>query len=762
MAIDAIDHASMTSETPKKTPAQKSEKAPTSRKRTARRPRRGAAGTAKKQPPGGDSSNLPVTDQAQPADGSTSDAPKGLPTQVDVASIRSAPAREEPSTAEAQSAQDVPTATRGAAPRRRGRRGGRRRRAQTASPAQQETDQPPASATTSPPADPSTEDTSDKTAPRDEDAVKNPTASAKSVATKKEPAEAKPRRKATRSRRGKAASATATEDAPSPKARATPSRSEPTEFKDFEIDHPKLNVPGSRAMVINVSGDDECRIAILHEGRLEELFIERATTQSLVGNIYKGTVVNVESSIQAVFVDFGLPKQGFLHISDVQPQYFPNHAEVEEVGRKIPRHRRPPIQKCFRRGQEVIVQIIKQGFGTKGPTLTTYFSIPGQFLVMLPGMSRHGVSRKIEDDEARRRMRDLLNELDLPSGIGFIMRTAGLDQTKRELQRDLNYLLRLWKTVGDRIKRLASPIEVYQESDLITRTLRDIYTSDFTRLIVDDAEAAKRASDFMSIATPRAKPTIEIYSGREPLFHGLGIEQEIERISARQVPLPSGGSLVIDTTEAMVTIDVNSGRYRRPDDAEETAVVTNVEAAAEIARQLRLRDLGGLIVCDFIDMRLDRNKRAVERALRDALKIHKERARVLRMSAFGLIEITRQRQGPSIKQNSYLDCPHCRGSGLVKMPESQILDVMRTIQLAAHNDQVCRVIVTVASDVAFQVLNRKRAEIHRVELETGKVIVVRGDPHLIADQIECVGEDERGQTIKIRSSELDVFGAKRR
>lgn len=747
MAIDGIVHVFMTSETSKKAPARKSGGAATRRKRTARRPRRRADGTAQKHPPGGDSSNLPITDQAQPVDAS-----KDLPTQVDLASIRSASAGEEHSTAAAQPA---PSATRGAAPRRRGRRGGRRRRAQAGSPVQQETDQPP----TSTPAGPSTEDAGDKTAPQAEHALTVPTASAKSKATGKEQEGTTPRRKAKRTRRRKAAAAP--EDTPSAKGRTTPSRSEPTEFMDFEIDRPKLNVPGSRAMVINVSGDDECRIAILHEGRLEELFIERATTQSLVGNIYKGTVVNVESSIQAVFVDFGLPKQGFLHISDVQPQYFPNHAAVEEVGRKIPRHRRPPIQKCFRRGQEVIVQITKQGFGTKGPTLTTYFSIPGQFLVMLPGMSRHGVSRKIEDDEARRRMRDLLNELELPSGIGFIMRTAGLDQTKRELQRDLNYLLRLWKTVGERIKRLPSPIEVYQESDLITRTLRDIYTSDFTRLIVDDAEAAKRASDFMSIATPRAKPTIEIYSGREPLFHGLGIEQEIERISARQVPLPSGGSLVIDTTEAMVTIDVNSGRYRRPDDAEETALVTNVEAAAEIARQLRLRDLGGLIVCDFIDMRLDRNKRAVERALRDALKIHKERARVLRMSAFGLIEITRQRQGPSIKQNSYLDCPHCRGSGLVKMPESQILDVMRTIQLAAHNEQVCRVIVTVASDVAFQVLNRKRAEIHRIELETGKVIVVRGDPHLIADQIECVGEDERGQTITIRSSELEVFGAKR-
>jgi len=535
---------------------------------------------------------------------------------------------------------------------------------------------------------------------------------------------------------------------------------------DVTFPKPDLNARCKREMVINVTGTDECRIAVLHEGRLEELFIERASSQSHVGNIYKGRVTNVESSIQAAFVDFGLPKNGFLHISDVQPQYFPDRTtETEDVGRKIPRHHRPPIQKCFRRGQEVMVQIIKEGVGTKGPTLTTYLSIPGRYLVMMPGMNRHGVSRKIEDDEERRKMKDVMNELTFPPGMGFILRTAGLGQSKRELQRDLNYMVRLWKRVVDRVKRLPSPAELNRESDLVTRTIRDVYAADFERLIVDDPLAARKARDFFQIAMPRSKPRIEVYTDPEPLFHRLGIEEEIERINARQVPLPSGGSLVIDSTEALVAIDVNSGRFRVPNDAEETALRVNVEAAEEIARQLLLRDLGGLIVCDFIDMRLDRNKRTVERALRDALKKHKARARILRMSAFGLIEMTRQRQGPSLKRNIYFDCPQCRGSGLVKMPESVILDVMRLIQLAAYHQDVRKIRITVSTEVAYQILNIKRTAISAIESATGKKVTVRGDLSFTSDQVECLYEDDRGQPIVMAGVDTTPthrrFGAKR-
>ncbi|MBI3835216.1 MAG: Rne/Rng family ribonuclease [Planctomycetes bacterium] len=537
-----------------------------------------------------------------------------------------------------------------------------------------------------------------------------------------------------------------------------PRPAENREFADVDAASTTIEVdvddesatPGVREMVINVSEGSEVRIAVLHEGRLEELFIERESAQSHVGNIYKGRVTNVEPSIQAAFVDFGLQKNGFLHISDVQPQYFPNHSgAAEDVGRKIPRHHRPPIQKCFRRGEEVIVQIIKEGVGTKGPTLTSYVSIPGRFLVMMPGMSRHGVSRKIEDEESRRKMRDILNELDLPQNMGFILRTAGMDRTKRDLQRDFQYLMRLWRTVVDRIKREPAPAELYRESDLVIRTIRDVYNADFKRIVIDDPATASRVNDFLQIAMPRTRTQVDVYTEREPLFHHTGIEAEIEKINMRHVPLKSGGSLVIDSTEALVAIDVNSGRFRTIDDAEETAVRINVEAAEEIARQLRLRDLGGLIVCDFIDMRLDRNKRKVEQALREALKKHKERARILRMSAFGLIEMTRQRQGPSIKRNIYYDCPHCRGSGLVKMPESVMLDAMRTIQLCVHNPQVQKVAMTLSADVAFQLLNQKRDVLNRIESETGKDIVIRGDQKFTSDQMEFACEDNRGRPVAI-------------
>lgn len=505
-----------------------------------------------------------------------------------------------------------------------------------------------------------------------------------------------------------------------------------------------------RLMLINVAEGEECRIAILHQKRLEELFIERASAESHVGNIYKGRITNVEPSIQAAFVDFGLPKNGFLHISDLQPQYFPGGMKtVEEVGRKTPRRDRPPIQKCLRRGQEIIVQIIKEGIGTKGPTLTTYISIPGRYLVMMPGMNRLGVSRRIEDDDARRKMRSILDELSLPKEMGFILRTAGLDRTKRELQQDLLYLQRLWKVVARRIKSERAPCELYRESDLVIRTIRDVFSSDFSRIIVDDARTAEKVRDFLAIAMPRSSAPVNLYTGHRPLFHEYKLEQEIERINSRYVPLPSGGSLVIESTEALVAIDVNSGKYREHDDAEETAYRINIEAAEEIARQLRLRDLGGLILCDFIDMRAEKHRRGVERALRDALKKHKERAKCLRMSQFGIIEMTRQRMRPSIKRSIYQDCAHCRGTGLIKNTESMTLDIMRLVRLATHHDQVDTVEIRVAPEVGSQLQNRKRAALCTVERETGRHIIIRTDPILGPDQysFECL--DRRGGIIRM-------------
>ena len=501
-------------------------------------------------------------------------------------------------------------------------------------------------------------------------------------------------------------------------------------------------------MIINVSAGDECRIAVLAGGRLEELFIERQSAESHVGSIYKGKVTNVEPSIQAVFVDFGLAKNGFLHISDVHPQYFSDRkATSEDVGRKIPRRERPPIQKCFRRGQEVVVQVTKEGIGTKGPTLTTYLSIPGRFLVMMPGMSRLGVSRKIEDETARRSMRELLGQLELPGGMGFILRSAGLDRTKRELQRDLNYLSRLWKIISQRIGNARPPAEVYQESDLVIRTIRDVLTTDFKRIVVDHEPTADKAREFLKIALPRSQDMVELHDGPQPVFHHYGIEEEIERINARHVPLPSGGSIVIEPTEAMVAIDVNSGTFRAVHDAEESAFQINQQAAEEIARQLRLRDLGGLIVCDFIDMRLEKHKRAVERSLRNALKKHKERARLLRMSDFGLIEITRQRQRTSIHRSIYTECPHCRGSGMVKSVESMALEVMRVLQLVTHQKNVRKVSMTVSPEVASLVQNQRRAQLHELEVGTDTSIAVRGEPQYALDQLACECEDARGRSV---------------
>ncbi|MCG3126845.1 MAG: Ribonuclease E [Phycisphaerae bacterium] len=507
--------------------------------------------------------------------------------------------------------------------------------------------------------------------------------------------------------------------------------------------------PGvTREMVINVLPREECRIAVMNEGALEEIYLERASSENHVGNIYKGRVTNVEPSIQAAFVDFGLGKNGFLHVSDLHPQYFPNRAgESEDIGRKTPRRDRPPIQKCLRRGQEIVVQIIKEGIGTKGPTLSTYLSIPGRFLVMLPGMSRVGVSRKVEDPELRDKLRDQMDGLELPDDMGFIARTAAQDRTKKELQADLQYLTRLWRAVEQRIRHERAPAELYRESDLVIRTIRDVFTSDIGRIVIDDREVAERARDFLAVFSPRARDSVVLFDSREPIFHKWRIEAELEQLHSRYVPLKSGGSLVIDSTEALVAIDVNSGKYRAEEDAETTAFNINKEAADEIPRQLRLRDLGGVIICDFIDMRIEKHRREIERTLVRNLKAHKERAKVLRMSRFGIIEMTRQRQRASLTRNVYHDCAHCRGRGLVKTAESVALDVMRLIQLAATREHIATIEVATSNDVAHLLQNRKRSVLNELEMQNRRIINIRPDASYAPDQVQINYYDARGRPV---------------
>lgn len=503
-----------------------------------------------------------------------------------------------------------------------------------------------------------------------------------------------------------------------------------------------------REMLINVSDGDECRIALMCEGRLEELFIERAAAASNVGNIYKGRITNVEPSIQAAFIDFGQPVHGFLHISDLHPKYFAKgKSEPELIGKKTPRRSRPPIQQCLRRGQEIIVQVIKEGIGTKGPTLSSYISLPGRLLVMMPDMEQLGVSRKIEDPEQRRKLRTALEQLSLPPGLGFIVRTAGVDRTKRELQRDLNYLTRLWKKVVVRIKREPAPATLYKESDLVIRTVRDIYDTSLSRIVVDSAPVAARVREFLSIVSPRAQDVVALYQDTEPMFHRFGIESEIEKLHSKRVPLTCGGSIVIEPTEALVAIDVNSGRFRIPENAEETAYRVNLDAVDEIARQLRLRDLGGLIICDLIDMLQEKHRRSVERRLADALKKHKERAKILRISRFGILEMTRQRQRPSFAKSIYQDCPRCSGSGRVKSTESACLDVMRQIRLASHKSGVVRIDVHVAAAVANDLLNRKRHHLTDLERSTNQTIRIHAneDSNIETARISCM--DRRGREV---------------
>jgi ribonuclease E len=409
---------------------------------------------------------------------------------------------------------------------------------------------------------------------------------------------------------------------------------------------------------------------------------------------------------------------------------------------------KPLIQDIFKRGQEVLVQVIKEGIGTKGPTLSTYISIAGRYLVLMPGLNRVGVSRKIADDEQRRRLREIFHELQPPRGLGFIIRTAGIDKNKKELQNDLAYLSRLWQVVVQRIRKMKAPAEIYQESDMITRTIRDTFTSDVDNIVVDEPNAYEHAKEFLEFVMPRYANRIQLYAEPEPLFHKRGIEDEIVRIQQRHVPLPNGGSIVIDQTEALVAIDVNSGNFRADNNAEETAYQMNLLAAKEISRQLRLRDLGGVIVNDFIDMRDDKHRRNVERAMRDAVKRDRARTKILRISQFGLIEMTRQRIRPSLKRSVYHDCPHCRGSGQVKTVESMSIEVMRLLQLAAHRTNVRTVQIRVADTVANYLHNKKRREVSGLE-EAGEIQVqITGVPAGAPESLEFVCYDNNNNEVK--------------
>jgi ribonuclease E len=515
--------------------------------------------------------------------------------------------------------------------------------------------------------------------------------------------------------------------------------------------------PMKKEMLINVRQPEESRIGVVEDGVLEELYVERNSLESCVGNIYKGRVVNIEPSIQAAFVDFGVGRNGFLHVSDVENQYF-KHLIDEETEAKQKNGRRfnersvrnkPPIQEIFRKGSEVLVQVIKEGVGSKGPTLSTYISIPGRYLVLMPGLQRVGVSRKIADDDARRKLRKQLVELDPPPGLGFIIRTAGLERSQEDLERDLHYLIRLWKVIFKRISSTSAPVDIYQDSDMITRTIRDIFSSDIDSVWIDEPQAYERACEFMKAVLPHRVDRLHHYSGQESIFHKYQIEEEISRIQNRTVPLKGGGSIVIDQTEALVAIDVNSGSFRIDDDAEQTSYQVNLRAAEEVARQIRLRDMGGVIVIDFIDMREEKHRRGVERALRNAMLRDRARSKVLRISPFGLIEMTRQRIRPSLRRSIYKDCPCCNGTGLVKTAESASIEIMRALLTAASREEIEHLSVEVEHEVADFLSNRKRREINALEDKCHLSISIRARTDVTPNHIIIEAKDSAGHQFRI-------------
>lgn len=507
---------------------------------------------------------------------------------------------------------------------------------------------------------------------------------------------------------------------------------------------------GAARMIVNYIPGDECRIAFVDNGKLEEYHAEPTGSVSRVNNIYLGVVRNVNTAVQAAFVDFGLDEHGFLHTSDVHPRYFPeNEDAAERVGIKTPRRDRPPIQRCFKPGDRIMVQVLKEGVGTKGPTLTSYISIPGRYLVMMPGMDNVGVSRKVEDEDARRKMRQILDQLDLPEGFGFILRTAGMDRTKTELNKDLAYLKRLWADMSKKQKAGKAPLALYAESDLLLRALRDLAGSEVTDVIIDDPGALARTERYLKIAAPRHRPRLRQYAGKAPIFAAFGIEQQIHNIHSREVPLPSGGRLIIEETEALVAIDVNSGRSRSAKDAETNALNTNLEAVDEICRQLRLRDLGGLVINDLIDMRHARHRQAVQERFAERLKRDRAKSTILPISEFGILEMTRQRMRSSHERTHFAECHLCKGRGVIRRPDSVAAEALRDLALVASYDKVARVEMVVSAQVASHLLSGRRKQLSRIERLSGVITEVRVSETMAAERFVLHAYEANGNDIDL-------------
>ncbi len=474
-----------------------------------------------------------------------------------------------------------------------------------------------------------------------------------------------------------------------------------------------------KRMLFNATQPEELRVAIVDGQKLVDLDIETAGKEQRKSNIYKAIITRIEPSLEACFVEYGGARHGFLPFKEVSPQFYQSGAGS-----------RSSIKEALREGQELLVQVEKDERGNKGAALTTYISLAGRYIVLMPNNPNGGgVSRRIEGED-RNELRDVLAQMEVPSGMSIIARTAGIGRNLEELQWDLNYLKQLWDAIEGAAKSEKAPSLIYLESSLVVRAIRDYFNPEIGEILIDTDDIYQQAQAFMSTVMPDHVDRIKRYHDDVPLFSRFQIEHQIESAHARQVNLPSGGAIVIDHTEALTAIDINSARATRGGDIETTAYNTNLEAADEIARQLRLRDLGGLIVIDFIDMEASKNQRDVENRLRDALRFDRARIQTAKISRFGLLELSRQRLAPSLEEGSFTPCPRCNGIGHIRGTESSALNILRIIQEEAMKDSSAAIHAQVPVDVATFLLNEKRADIHRIESRFKVGIMLIPNPHM--------------------------------
>lgn len=485
-------------------------------------------------------------------------------------------------------------------------------------------------------------------------------------------------------------------------------------------------------LLINAEEPEECRIALLEDGRLESLHVSTVAREHTKSNIYKARIVAVESNLQAAFVDYGPDKNGFLPFSEIHPEYYRPDVS-DRTMQLIEQHqwKKLNINEVLERGQEMLVQVVKEEVGNKGANMTTYLSLPGRCVVLMPGSDSSGISRKITGEERRSQLREIMDGLEIPEGIGWIVRTASNDLTEASLSKDVNYLLKLWGEIKAKAHAMDGVGLVYQDHDCVLRFLREHFDPEIKEVLVDDLVAMEKVQDFIDLLPDKQKKTkVRLHKGARPIFNQYNVEDQIESIYQPQVFLPSGGSIVIDPTEALVAIDVNSGSTGKGQNFEDSIFKANMEAATELARQLRLRDLGGLIVVDFIDMRSQKNIREVERQVKLAMKRDKAKVDISRISKFGLMQISRQKLGAPVEALNYQVCPHCQGRGVVRSVETLALFYLRRIQTGASRKAVDRVECRFPLDVAHYLLNNKRQELIELEKRHRIAVTIQADPAL--------------------------------